>query len=192
MDNIIEFLYDPKKDKILLKTKLLNEIREAFSENNDKYSLQIKLGKFAPKRFYAITKSGRFDCGLFTLVYKFCKKEYPEFKIKIDEQVNTICFPKLDSVPIGETKYKIRDYQSEAIQSAFKFGRGIIKIGTGGGKTLIISTILESLYHINNEFMAIIVVPNLGLVNQTCADFKEYGVSFTYSKWTGSTDFTKN
>lgn len=192
--DIITFKYDDKKGRGLIKTPFLNEIRENFSQLNDTYEIQKKRGGYAPKRYYAITKSGRFSIGLFSLIYKFCKKEYPDAKIKIDSELSEKCFPSLSHLNIKQPKCDIslREYQLESIQRAFKQGRGIIKVGTGGGKSFIIACILESLFSNNREFMAVIIVPNLGLVNQMYDDFKTYGVSFTYSKWTGSVELEKN
>ena len=47
---------------------------------------------------------------------------------------------------------KLRDYQHDIVKQALSFGRGIIKVGTGGGKTLTIASILSSIYKNNILF----------------------------------------
>ena len=91
-------------------------------------------------------------------------------------------------------KYPLRDYQLSSVENALKFGRGIIKLGTGGGKTLTIASLLMSLYEDNPKLKILIIVPDLGLVNQTYNDFDEYNVKFKFTRWTGKIkpDLTAN
>jgi superfamily II DNA or RNA helicase len=76
-------------------------------------------------------------------------------------------------------------------------GRGVVLYGTGAGKTLIIASLVENFYLHSKDvksFKCVIIVPDLGLVNQTYADFASYNTSFTFSRWTGSIkpDFSAN
>mgnify|MGYP003344165232 FL=1 len=50
------------------------------------------------------------------------------------------------------------------------------------------SSILENVFHQNPNFKCLLIVPDLGLVNQSYNDFKDYNVSFTYSTWTGTSE----
>jgi len=69
-------------------------------------------------------------------------------------------------------------------------------LATAGGKTLTMASMLERTYQKTQQetWKVLIVVPDLGLVNQTFDDFIKYGVSFSFCKWTGSTpvDLTNN
>jgi superfamily II DNA or RNA helicase len=91
-------------------------------------------------------------------------------------------------------KYPLRDYQLSSVENALKFGRGIIKLGTGGGKTLTIASLLMSLYKDDPKIKILIIVPDLGLVNQTYKDFEDYDVKFKFTRWTGKLkpDLTAN
>jgi superfamily II DNA or RNA helicase len=88
----------------------------------------------------------------------------------------------------------LRDYQLSSVENALKFGRGIIKLGTGGGKTLTIASLLMSLYKDDPKIKILIIVPDLGLVNQTYKDFEDYDVKFKFTRWTGKLkpDLTAN
>ena len=82
----------------------------------------------------------------------------------------------------------LRDYQEEAVNKCLSVGRGIVLLGTGAGKTLTIATLIDNFYLYSkkiNSFKALIIVPDLGLVNQTYNDFLEYNVSFSVTRWTG-------
>jgi hypothetical protein len=68
---------------------------------------------------------------------------------------------------------------------------------TGAGKTLTMATIADNFYLYSKDlkaFKCLIIVPDLGLVNQTYKEFLEYNVSFTVTRWTGSLkpDFDAN
>ena len=79
------------------------------------------------------------------------------------------------------------DYQEDAVKGCLSKGRGVINLATAGGKTLIIASLLETIHkqHIDN-LQALVIVPDLGLVNQTYGDFNDYNVTFTHTKWTGN------
>ena len=48
------------------------------------------------------------------------------------------------------------------------------------------ASVLENL--LDPNFKCILIVPDLGLVEQTYKSFEEYGVGFTFSKWTGNNE----
>jgi superfamily II DNA or RNA helicase len=79
-----------------------------------------------------------------------------------------------------------RDHQDKSIREAVKNGRGVICIPTAGGKTLIMSGIIESMrlsmYKPNAK--ALVLVPNIQLVEQTAKDFEDYGME-NVTKWSG-------
>ena len=63
-------------------------------------------------------------------------------------------------------------------------------LATAGGKTLTMANLLERGYAKSNKdtWKVLVIVPDLGLVNQTFSDFENYEVSFSFSKWTGNND----
>ena len=86
----------------------------------------------------------------------------------------------------------LRDYQEEIVVKSLNTGRGTIVLATAGGKTLTSATILSNIFLSNPRFKCLFIVPDLGLVQQTSADFLSYNVPFTISKWTGSHELDRS
>ena len=193
---MIQFKLD--KSKIRLITDNLDDIREHFSVKDDtaRFRLRGRARYYSNPRIYCITPTGLFEPGLFFDILTFIKKEYPNINIDIQDEVLDVVKPnnyKLNSV-YNLLKFPLRDYQLTSVENALKFGRGIIKLGTGGGKTLTIASLLMSMFKDNPKIKILIIVPDLGLVNQTYKDFIDYDVKFKFTRWTGKIkpDLTAN
>jgi len=168
---------------------------EHFSLIREHFSYDDPAARFAnrdgiPRRKYSITKVGYMDIGLLWDVIKVSKENKWDIKFKVSPLVksrmmNTLNIPILN-VPNEQMKH--RYYQKDSIISGFKVGNGIIVVGTGGGKSLILASMMESIHSIDPNCKMMLVVPDVGLVNQMYADFEEYECSFTYSKWMGGCD----
>lgn len=168
-------------------------IRNHFSYDNP----AARFTKYAriPKRIYSITTKGYCDIGFLWIIKDFIEKEKWNLKLKISDKVkgilvNTInC--EIEEVP--NTKYKLRDYQFDSVTNGLKLGGGLCLVGTGGGKSLIIATLLETIFKKHDTNMkTLLVVPNLALIKQMYDDFTEYQCSFTFSKWSGSNELNPN
>lgn len=164
-----------------------NTIREKFSVKNEgvRFAPPTKR-RFIGDRIYAINYKGIFDVGLLIDLIKYCNK--CNIKYEVEKGIFQIISPSLlKDNPLPELKLPLREYQYDISKKSLKYGRGVIVLATGGGKTLIISTILEYIYqNINSDFKGLVIVPDLGLVNQTYKNFGEYCVNFTSSKYTGN------
>lgn len=76
---------------------------------------------------------------------------------------------------LPDPKIKLRDYQSLVTQIALSKGQGIIQIGTGGGKTVIMGSILK--YLIDTQCNGILIlIYSKTLLNQTAKRLISYGV----------------
>lgn len=78
----------------------------------------------------------------------------------------------------GKTPFEFRDYQYETLELVFKkgFGRGLIEIPTGGGKSFIIANYIWNLRkHFDSKLTFLILVPNKQLVEQFYTDLLDYG-----------------
>lgn len=107
---------------------------------------------------YLITPKRRiFPAGLLYVVAKILKEEKIEYSI-LDLRTEPI-----PSDPIPVQNKTLRDYQVEAEQLCLKHKNGVIKIPTGGGKTLIFTSFLGKL----NGLKRIIYVRKLDLMRQT-------------------------
>ena len=167
----------------------LNIIREHFSVKNEAAHFQRRMGRYVPARTYVITNQGRVDIGLIYEVYKFCLNK--NIVCNIDDDVTKILKPSLQKNTINEYNLQLsfRDYQQQIIDKCIKAGRGTVVLATAGGKTLTMAGLLEYYYqNFSKNFKCLIVVPDLGLVNQTKGDFEDYKTTFSTSKWTGKNE----
>lgn len=195
-DAMIEFEYKPKTNKVVLRSgcsDVFDDIREHFSVVNEGAHFARRAGaRFVSSRKYAITPSGQMMAGMYDEVKKYLiTKQITKvsYSAEFEEYLN-VGFkysPYDDFTP----PYKLRYYQKDLLTAAISNGRGVCILGTGGGKTLICASLVQSYYNNATDrgsFKCLIIVPTIDLVNQTFNDFTEYGVDFTYTKWKGGTD----
>jgi superfamily II DNA or RNA helicase len=193
---MIKFSYDTKKSMGVIETTpdILQEIREFFSVKNENAHFMRKFGRFVPPRTYAITPTGRFEPGLFFEIKKLLIKKQYVGKVELTPEFESVILPARatwhKNVNFSYNPYplilSVRDYQEEIVKNSLTTGRGTIILATAGGKTLTAATILSNIFACARDgFKCLFIVPDRGLVEQTTQDFKEYGVPFTVSKWTG-------
>ena len=188
---MINFEYFPNRGQCRISTTepgIFQEIREYFSVKNPNAFFMKRSGvRFVKDRIYAMTPTGLFEPGLFYIIYKYIVNNYKE-EISFDDKIKSVLKPTFgnEALPYDSLSLKLREYQYETVQQALKFGRGIIKIGTGGGKTLTIASLISTYYNLNQKLKVLLIVPDLGLVDQTFNDFINYKVPFKVTKWTGS------
>jgi superfamily II DNA or RNA helicase len=194
---MIELDYCDKKQKGIVKGNLLNEIREFFSEKNEAAKFLKHRFRFIPQRKYAITPSGRYHPGLTKEIIAYLKEFFPQEKINITTNlikalIPSKQWPSYTDNQILDLSLKLYDYQEDVVKKCLEIGRGTVVLATAGGKTLITSSLINHLrntvYKDRNSFKCVFIVPSLSLVEQTIDKFKEYGVNFTYSKWTGNNE----
>ena len=138
---------------------------------------------------------GYCDIGLLWNVMKFIRSEGWDANLDITDRVRSILSKQIECelVEVPNKKYKLRDYQLDSVKNALDNGSGLCLVGTGGGKSLIIATLLETLYKNDGEsFKAMLVVPNLSLIEQMTDDFTTYQCSFSCSKWSGKNELNEN
>ena len=186
---MIKFSLDPREKYAVIETCHLDAIREHFSVENIAARHAKRYNPHIPSRLYAITPGGRFDPPLFYEIYKFLLSRNITEPIERTPEFNRAIAPspnwKLD--PTISLSLPLRDYQSVLVDTCLKSGRGTVILATAGGKTLAIATLTANIIKQLSSFKkALIVVPDLGLVEQTFKDFLEYKVPFSCSRWTGS------
>jgi superfamily II DNA or RNA helicase len=175
-------LLNNKQGEIKTDDDVLNLIRNKFSIANPAYG---RGNKFTPARLYAITPSGKFDIGLFENITAYLESE--QLSYKIDSNLENKFKNGFKNPIIKQYDMVYRDHQDKSIRKALTSGRGVVVIPTAGGKTLIMSGVIESL-RLNMgkpDALALVVVPSLQLVTQTAQDFKEYGME-KVTKWSGN------
>jgi superfamily II DNA or RNA helicase len=175
-------LLNNNQAQIFTSVSTLELIRKNFSIANPAFG---RGNKFAPARLYAITPSGRFDIGLLDNITAYLESE--QHLYKIDKELTNKFENGFKEPIIKQYNLTYRDHQDKSIKKALKKGRGVIVIPTAGGKTLIMSGIIESLrLNLNKpNALAMVIVPTLQLVTQTATDFESYGM-VNVTKWSGN------
>lgn len=84
-----------------------------------------------------LTKAGKFPIGLLQVVESYLSENNIEYK-KIDLRKDLVYG---SPIHMQNPDYSLRPYQKSVVTRAKKAGSGIIKVATGGGKSLIISSI---------------------------------------------------
>ena len=164
----------------------LNIIREHFSVKNEAVHFQRRFGRFVPPRTYVITNQGKVEIGLLEEIIQFCESK--DIQFTIEDKIKNILYPSLtkNNVTPYDLNLQLRDYQQDIVDKCIGYGRGTVILATAGGKTLTMASLLEFYYkNYSKNFRCLVIVPDLGLANQTKNDFEEYNTSFSTSKWTG-------
>jgi superfamily II DNA or RNA helicase len=81
------------------------------------------------------------------------------------------------SLPLasGGKKIEARDYQLDAVKVAIRNGRRLLLSPTASGKSLIIYLLLR--WHLAKGRRALLIVPNIQLVEQMYSDFTDYAAA---------------
>ena len=174
-------LLNNKQAEIITDVGTLELIRTKFSIANPAYG---RGNKFASARLYAISLSGRFDIGLLDNIKAYL--DSVQLFYKIDDNLEKMFNIGFDDPIIKKYCMIYRDHQDKSIKKALNKGRGVIVIPTAGGKTLIMSGIIESMRLSMGKpnAKALVIVPSLQLVTQSAKDFEDYGME-KVTKWSG-------
>lgn len=178
--------FDSRKNKGVLSGDNFDLIREHFSIENP--AARFNRSWYTQKRLYAIAQTGHFDIGLIGEIKNYLKSKNLNSDVTFTKNALDEINPKLDKPIIKRLSLDLRDYQEDTVNKCMTVGRGVSVLGTGAGKTLTIATLIDNFYLYSKnvkDFKCLIIVPDLGLVNQTYNDFMEYNVSFSLTRWTG-------
>jgi superfamily II DNA or RNA helicase len=189
MKTTITFDYDVRKRLAIMSGDHFEEIREHFSVHNDAAKYARYKNRFIPSRRYVITPQGRFEPGLYHVIREFIRENAPDCKIHITDSLREVVNPEYRQAynqDRAKLALELRDYQQNIVDACLKHGRGVTILATAGGKTLTIANLIECIHKTQKQFKCLMLVPDLGLVNQTSSDFHEYKTTFLHSKWTGS------
>lgn len=197
---MINISFDDKKRLGVISGDLFNEIREHFSVKNEAARFARRFSRFIPQRTYVITPTGRFEPCMYFEIKKFLtNNQYPqniettsEFLHEVAPANNIWHSNPAFSLKPYPLALDLRDYQSEIVTKALTLGRGTVVLATAGGKTLTMASLLSNVWNMNKDFKCLIIVPDLGLVEQTSKDFLSYKVPFTSSKWTGNSELNQS
>jgi superfamily II DNA or RNA helicase len=171
---------------------VFNELREHFSVKNEdakfaKAKASYSKQKYVQDRKYIITPTGMCPPGLYGEIENYLHTQQITGVRHTDRYIKYVS-SGIDANVYDDLNLKLRYYQKEVIKRGLSTGCGICIVGTGGGKTLICASLIQSYYEAceyKDSFKCLLIVPNIGLVAQTYKDFLEYGVTFNMTTWTG-------
>lgn len=135
-----------------------------------KYKSGVWDGKIS--LFRKATRS--FPYGLFVDVMRHLKREWDDAKITMDSDITDMYGHTLSNISFEyNLKYPPYPYQQEVIEALVSATKGIAVVATAGGKSLIISYIINNLP--KDRKKTLIIVPTLQLVDQFKGDMVDYG-----------------
>jgi superfamily II DNA or RNA helicase len=184
----IIFDYDTVRKKAIIQTDYLQNIRQHFSVEDKTHFFKKRrsFGYQPPSRLYAITPQGRFEPYLYPLIEQYLKSENIMFTVQYTDKFKNAVITDDIEPDIKKLKLDLRDYQKESVQTALTNNNGVIILPTSAGKTLVMASICTSIQE-QKKVKALILVPDIQLVQQTHGDFIEYGIPESrITKWTGS------
>jgi superfamily II DNA or RNA helicase len=191
MPNVI-LDWDSRREEAIVISEYLDAIRQEFSIPNaakDIIAKRYGYNPHTPSRIYAIKDSGCFELGLYFDILRLLQSDKFSFDVQTTELLRNKVLTgfSLDNYVKPELTLECRDYQEECVHKCIKFGSGVILLGTGGGKTLIMATLDRSLRQfIPNSYSSLILLPP-HLVEQTYKEFISYGIDpDDIHKWQGN------
>lgn len=187
----LDYLLSKRQGQIITDSDTLGMIRNHFSVKNDGAFFAKKKGhRFVKDRKYAITPSGLFDFGFHGEILKYLRdNQITDISLTDAFKKRLKCGVEIEEF-WDNLKYDARYYQKDSVIAGLKKGFGTFLLATSAGKSLAQALLVENyMRNVSNDtFKCLIVVPGLSLVNQLQGDFEDYGVTFTYSGWTGGTE----
>lgn len=175
-----KFVFDVNKNKAVVQSDYLDNLREHFSAEDISASIARYRtnNSYIPTRKYCITPTGLFDIGLFSEIYNYIKSLQIAVDMVVTQPFKDKFKPTLPINDYVKLNLELKEHQDFAVRKCLKQGRGIVLMGTGGGKTLVCATLIETLRkHFNNEGQIVIIVPTLQLIEQTYDEFIHYGIN---------------
>jgi len=163
------------------RARVLSEDIQSFDAVRDKFTVVNKAARYSTyssDTVSAITPLGTFPLGLADdVAWKASEMGiFVEMEEPLKEAVRPLNIPYSPPQP-ENTEFLYRDYQSEAITAALASGRGIIKLPTGAGKSLVLYGLVRAMREEKLVDKPILVVtPNVQLVVQLSEDMISYGM----------------
>lgn len=192
----VEFNYDSKRKEVRIVSEYFSNIKEHFSVKNPGARFN-RFNRFVPQRIYAITPAGYCGIGLVPEIIKYLKTLTIPCEFVFNDELVKLYSNLPFRIPTGYpnireliSEYQLRDYQRDAVNTALQVGYGIIELATGGGKTFIIANLVYKVMQLlPKKERVLIIVPDIGLVEQTYKDFINYNFPMAdVTKWSGNNE----
>lgn len=192
------FDWDKKYKRAVIVSDFLESIRGKFSVPNENKKILKKTGR--PTWYMSdfdspISNTGRFDIGLYFEIVNGLKEDKQiEYEIittdLLQEQlIQTYSFK--NDYEICKLNLDLRPYQESGVKKGIHMGYGIMIVGTAGGKTLLMASLIETIRRNSKPFTTLVILPS-NLVSQTYKEFINYGINKDeLAMWDGDNQFIK-
>jgi len=187
--------WDTKYKKAILVSDFLENIRAEISIPNEKKELMKRKGASwnNPDFFSPITNTGRFSIGMYFEIKKILESnkiiDYEVITTEplIQQLVQTYSWSY--DYELVDLSLPLRPYQESAVKRCIHMGYGICIVGTAGGKTLLMASLIETVRNNEMAFTTLVILP-ASLLTQTYKEYAEYGLK-GLSMWGGKNEFEK-
>lgn len=188
--------WDSKYKKAVITSNYLDVIRATFSVPNESKDILKRTGRpswYVPDFVSPISNTGRFSIGLYFELYDKLKNslnyEVETTDLLLDQVVQT--YKWSDNYTIEKLNLELRPYQESSIKKCIAMGYGVVLVGTAGGKTLIMATLVQTIRAKEQGLSTLIILPS-NIAKQTYKEFVTLGIPESdLSLWSSGTIFTK-
>jgi|WetSurMetagenome_2_1015567.scaffolds.fasta_scaffold18354_6 superfamily II DNA or RNA helicase len=155
----------------------LRSLKEAFTEKVEGYfwSPKARAGLWHGDISLFDGRNKSLPFGLLDEVIEFHKFQYPDEELKISDNVKSLFKPPKINISF-DLALKPYPYQEESIRKFLQYSKGIVRIATAGGKSLVVAYLLDNLRKNNLSQKALVIVPTIILLDQFYSDLIEYGI----------------
>lgn len=160
----------------------LHLVRDNFQD----YLIRFFGRKRVKTKLCPITPGGKFHVGFWNELKKFGKNAPVEFIFS--ESFKKAILPKIEIKKIQDIDgFTYHPYQKSALEKMFSLGRGVVEIGTSGGKSLILAGFCKTVLEEQKDKKILIIVPGVMLLSQLYADFENtFGLGQHLTQFTSS------
>jgi superfamily II DNA or RNA helicase len=189
--------WDAKHKQAFMVSDFLENIRAQFSVPNEDKKMMERQGLpsyYIPDFISPITRSGKFDIGLYFEITDCLKKSEEDYEIITSEPLTSQLiqsYPWYTNYEISKLSLPLRPYQESGVKRGIHLGYGIMIVGTAGGKTLLMASLIQTIRSKQTPFTTIVILPT-NILRQTYKEFLSYGIredEMTF--WGGDDEFTK-
>jgi len=145
---------------------------EEFTKNYF-FSPEYKLGRWDGK-FKFFSPGNRTYASLIIEISEQLKQRGYKIRVNNKRPEFSLDIPPVDKDYFKDYGWELAEHQITAINNILETHDGIIKVGTGGGKTLI-TAVLGTIYK-NAGLRILIIEPSKDLIRQTRAELKQTGL----------------
>lgn len=190
--------WDQKSKSAIIISDFLATIRAKFSVPNDGKKIMERSGRstwYMPDFISPITAAGKFDLGLYFEITHMLKNDTDiEYELSTTGPLQEQLIQTYEwntSYDIKQLNLPLRPYQESGVKRGIHMGYGILIIGTAGGKTLLMASLIQTIRSKQKPFTTLVILPS-NLVEQTYKEYISYGIpEEEMSIWGGDDEFTK-